>query len=184
VVTERVGWWRRSRWALLSLLVLVPAAVAAALSIDAVDYLGSRPSVVTTVEPGQRTDLSGAQLRVVDSWMAPWDSPAGERYAVPEGTALVSVTLELDAGAASEEFRCSVKLFQPDRDRRWTSGYTDTDYFPGRELPDDVPTGCSWAEVPFPFEVTFLIPEDAVEAVVIEAFTPDQLPRAFHLRLS
>jgi hypothetical protein len=184
VVTERVTWWRRSRWALLSLVVLVPAAVAAALSIDAVDYLASRPSVVTTIDAGERAELGGAELRVVDSWIAPSGSAAGERYAVPDGTALVSVTLELDAQEASEEFRCSVKLLEPGRDRRWTSSYTDTDYFPGRDLPDDVPTGCSWAEAAFPFEVTFLIPEDAADAVVIEAFTPDQLPTAFHLRLS
>lgn len=183
MVSERVGWWRRSRWALLSLVVLVPAAVAAALSVDAVDYLASRPSQVTTLEPGASADLGGSRLRVIDSWVAPAGSPSGERYAVPAGAALVSVTLELDASSASEEFSCTVKLLEPSRDRRWTSGYTDTDYFPGRELPDDVPSGCSWAEVPFPFEVTFLIPEDAQDAIVIEAFTPDRLPQAYHFRL-
>ena len=183
-VSRHVGWWRRSRWALLSLLVLVPAAVAAALSIDAVDYVASRPSIVSTVEPGAVADLGGASLRVADSWIAPADSADGERYAVPEGTALVSVTFELDAAKASDEFTCTVKLIEPGRDRHWTSGYTDTDYLPGRDFPDDVPVGCSWAAAPFLFEVTFLIPEDAQDSVVIEAFTPDQLPQAYHLRLS
>jgi len=183
VATGGVSWWRRSRWALLSLVVLVPAAVAAALSIDAVDYLASRPSIVTTVEPGQSVDLGGAQVRVADSWIAPADSAAGKRYAVPEGTALVVVTLELDATAASEDFHCTVKLREPGRDRRWSAGFTDTDYFRSDSLPDDVPTTCSWAEVPFPFEVTFLIPDDAQDFVVLEVFTPDLLPRAYHLRL-
>lgn len=183
MVNDRMSWWRRSRWALLSLVVLVPAAVAAALSIDALDYLSSRPSVVTVVEPGRSVDLGDASLRVLDSWIATAESERGERYAVPEGTALVSVTVELDSSAAPEDFACMVRLLEPDRDRRWTAGYTDTDYFPGRDLPDDVPTGCSWAGKPFPFEVTFLIPDDARETVMLEVFTPEQLPRAYHLRL-
>ena len=178
------GWWRRSRWALLALLVLVPAAVAAALSVDAFDYLASRPSGVTVVDRGDSAELDRATIRVVDSWTAPADSAAGERYEVPEGSALVSVTLELDATAASDDFFCTVMLLEADRDRRWRSGFPDTDYFPGEGLPDDVPSGCSWAEVPFPFEATFLIPEDAVGEVVLEVVTPDLLPRAFHLRLS
>lgn len=184
VVNDRTSWWRRSRWALLSLAVLVPAAAAAALSVDAFDYLSSRPSVVTVVEPGRSADLGEASLRVLDSWMATADSERGGRYAVPEGTVLVSVTLELDASAASEDFACMVRLLEPDRQRRWTSGYTDTDYFPGRDLPDDVPSGCSSADKPFPFEVTFLIPDDARDSVVLEVFTPEQLPRAYHLRLA
>jgi hypothetical protein len=184
VVSGAQGWWRRSRWALLALLVLVPAAVAASLSIDAVDYLASRPSMVTTIERGDSAALGEATIRVRDSWTAPADSAAGERYEVPAGTALVSVTLDLDASSATEDFGCTVKLLEPGRDRHWTAGYTGTDYLQGEGLPDDVPTGCSWASSPFPFEVTFLIPEDAVDRVVLEVVTPDRLPQAYHLRLS
>jgi hypothetical protein len=184
MVSQGTSWWRRSRWALLALLVLVPAAVAASLSIDAFDYLASRPSAVTTVDRGASAELGHATIRVRDSWTAPADSAAGERYEVPEGTALVSVTLELDATAASEDFGCTVKLLEPGRDRRWRSGITDADYYPGEGLPDDVPSGCSWAESPFPFELTFLIPDDAVDHVVLEVVTPDRLPQAYHLRLS
>lgn len=178
------AWWRRNRWALLALLVLVPAAVAASLSIDALSYLSSRPSVVTVVERGDVAPIGDARLRLIDSWMAPADTARGEQYAVPEGTALVSVTLELDARAASDDFVCQVKLLQSNPDRRWHSGFTDTDYFPGRDMPDGVPSSCAWDPKPFPFEVTFLIPDDAVDAVVLEVFTSDQLPQAYHLRLS
>lgn len=178
------GWWRRSRWAVVALVILVPAAVAASLSIDAFDYLASRPSMVTTVEPGHPATFGEASVRVIDSWTATSDSAVGERYAVPEGTALVSVTLELDAVRAGEDFRCQTRLRDPVEDRRWWSGYTDTDYFPGEGLPDGSPSTCTWAENAFPFELTFLIPEEARDAVVIEVFTSDRLPEAYHLRLS
>jgi len=184
MVSGTPSWWRRSRWALLALLVLVPAAVASSLSIDAFDYLASRPSAITTVDRGDTAALGAASIRVDDAWIAVAGSAAGERYEVPEGTALVSATLELDASAAGEDFVCTVKLRDPVRDRRWSAGFTDTDYFPGRDLPDDVPSGCSWAETAFPFELTFLIPEDAVDDVVLEVVTPDRLPSASHLRLS
>ncbi len=183
MVTTRSGWWRRSRWALLSLVVLVPAAVAASLSVDAVDYLMSRPSVVTTVEAGRAADLGDARIRVLESWTAPADSAVGEEYGVPEGTALVSVTLELDASAAAEDFACRVDLLDAGSQRHWRSGFTDTSYFPGEGLPDDAPFGCSWHATPFPFEATFLIPEDAVDDVVLEVIDPRRLPRAFHLLL-
>ncbi|MBN9141782.1 MAG: hypothetical protein J0H23_13245 [Micrococcales bacterium] len=184
MVTERMSWWRRSRWALLSLLVLVPAAVAASLSIDAFDYLSSRPSDVTTLDRGEQASLGDATIRVVDSWSAVGGSPEGDRYEVPDGTALVSVTLELDASAAPEGFTCTTKLLEPGVDRRWSSGLAGVDYFPGEGLPDDVPSGCSRADMPFPFELAFLIPDDAVDDVVLEVFTSDLLPRAYHLRLS
>lgn len=184
MVNARQGWWRRSRWPLLSLVVLVPAAVAASLSIDAFDYLASRPSLVTTLERGDAAAFGEASIRVVDSWTATSDSAAGERFAVPDGAALVSVTLELDATRAAEDFRCQVRLRDAVEDRRWHAGFTDTDYFPGEGLPDDVPSTCSWADTAFPFEVNFLIPSEAADAVVLEVFTADQLPRAYHLRLS
>lgn len=183
MVSGARAWWRRNRWALLALLVLVPAALAASLSIDAFGYLASRPSVITVVERGDVATLGEARIRVLDSWSAPAESARGEQYAVPEGTALVSVTLELDAGAASEDFTCQLRLLQTNPDRRWSHGFTDTDYFPGREMPDGVPSSCVWDQRPFPFEVTFLIPEDAVDAVVLEVVTSDQLPRANHLQL-
>lgn len=184
MVAGTPSWWRRSRWALLALLVLVPASLAASLSIDAFDYLGSRPSVVTTIERGERASFGEASIRVVDSWTADAGSALGERYAVPEGTALVSVTLELDASRAGEEFRCQTRLRDPVADRRWWAGYTDTDYVPGERTPDGVPSTCTWFAHAYPFELTFLIPEEAQDAIVLEVFTSDRLPEAYHLRLS
>ena len=178
-----LGWWRRSRWALLSLVVLVPAAIAAALSVDAFDYLLTRPSAVTVVERGETGQIrDGATIRVIDSWAVGAGSPAGEEYGVPEGAVLVSVTLELDASAASDDFLCRVQLLEADRSRRWTSSYS-TDYFPGRGLPDDVPSGCAWHDTAYPFEETFLIPLDAQDCVVLEVIEPAGLPRVLHLKL-
>ncbi|MFT4029676.1 MAG: hypothetical protein QM675_07360 [Protaetiibacter sp.] len=183
-MSERIPWWRRSRWALLGLLVLVPAAVAASLSVDAFEYLASRPSIVTTLDRGERAVLGDATIRVVDSWSAVGGSAEGDLYEVPEGTALLSVTLELDASAAPEDFACTTKLLEPGTDRRWDTVLVGVDYYPGEGLPDDVPSECSWADSPFPFELAFLIPDDAVDEVVLEVFTSDLLPRAYHLRLS
>jgi hypothetical protein len=183
VSTER-GWWRRSRAALLALVVLVPASIAAALSIDAFEYLADRPRVITTVERGATGAVGDASIRVIDSLVAVAGTAAGDRYEVPAGTALVAVTLELDAVGAHEEFRCQVRMRDTAVDRRWTSGFPDADYSPGRGLPDDVPSACAWADRAFPFEVAFTIPAEAVDDVVLEVFTSDQLPQAVHLRLS
>lgn len=178
------SWWRRSRWGLLALAVLVPASLAAALSVDAVEYWNGSPRTAVEVPAGQTASFQGAQLRVLESWTATADSPEGQEYGVPEGTALVSVTFELDASAASEEFGCRTVLLEQRGDRRWTSSYGGgTDYWPGRDLPEDVPTTCSYAETAFPFEEVFLVPEDAVGHLVVEVVTPAELPRVFHLRL-
>jgi len=188
MVTRTESWWRRSRWALVALVVLVPAAVASALSIDAIDYVNAQPREVTVVAAGDTAELGGAELRVLDSWTAVADSERGREFAVPEGTALVVVTLELDATSASEDFGCQLALLQPDSDRRWSSSYGDTDYWPGSglpdDLPDDLPSGCTKADAAFPFELTFLVPEDAAGEVVLEAVIPRELPRALHLRLA
>lgn len=183
MVSDGISWWRRSRWALLALVVLVPAAVAASLSIDAVDYGNAQPREITAAALGDTARIGEATLRVVDTWTAVAGSAEGVEYGVPEGAALVSVTLELDATAASEGFSCSIELLQPDRGRRWTSSPSGTDYWPGRGLPDDVPTGCTGAEVAFPFELTFLVPEDAAGDVVLEVVNGPLLPRAFRLLL-
>lgn len=187
MVSERMSWWRRARWPLVALLVLVPAAVAASASVDAVDYLASRPSVVTTVPAGETGELGPARIRLVDSWVATADSTRGARFEVPEGAAIVSATLELDAGAASEDFGCRVTLLEPRAPRHWRSSLSAAGYYPGEDLPEDLPedtpSGCSWAQTPFPFEVAFLVPEDAVDDIVLEVVTSDQLPRALHLRL-
>lgn len=177
------SWWRRSRWAVLALVVLVPAAVATSLSVDAVDYWNAQPRELTTVPVGGVARMGEASLRITDTWTATADSAEGVEYGVPAGTALVSITLELDATAASDDFSCSLELLQADRDRRWINSYSGTDYWPGRGLPDDVPTSCRGADAAFPFEVTFLIPEDAAGEVVLEVVNGPMLPRAFHLLL-
>jgi len=178
------SWWRRSRWALLGLVVLVPAAGAASLSVDAFDYWAGQPHALEVVERGDAAQLGEARLRVTDSWVAVGGSADGIELDVPEGTALVSVTLELDASAADEDFSCRMTLLEPARDREWRDGYTGTDYFPREGFPDDIPYGCSWAEVPFPIELTFLVPEDAVDGLELEVIDPELLPSAFRLRLA
>ncbi len=167
----------------MSLAVLVPAALAASLSIDAVDYLASRPSAATLVARGATGELRGAGFRVLDSWTAAAGSAAGDAYGVPDGAALVSVTVELDPTAASGDFMCRVQLLEADRHRRWSPSFGGTDYVPGAGLPDDVPGGCALHDRAYPFEEVFLVPLDAQGRVVLEVIDPAGLPRVLHLEL-
>ncbi|AYF98881.1 hypothetical protein [Protaetiibacter intestinalis] len=184
MVTSHGGWWRSARAGLLALVLLLPAAAVAALSVDFADYWNGRPREITTVAAGETGELGGVRLRVIDTWTATADSPDGELYGVPEGAALVSVTYEVDPTGAGEEFiGCTVKLLQPDSDRRWSDSAMGTDYWPGRGLPDGVPVSCGPFEEPFPVESAFLIPEDAVGDVVAEVVIGSELPRALQLRL-
>lgn len=181
---RRQSWWRKARAPLIALVVLVPAAIAAGLSVDAFDYLNSRPRVVTTVAAGEATRLGEVGFRLTDSWVAEADSAAGVEYGVPTGTALVSVTVEIDPTDASEEFTsCEMNLLQPGPDRRWGESIGDTDYWPDHDAAGDVPVGCAPFASAYPRELVFVIPADAVGQVVVEVVIGSKLPQALQLRL-
>lgn len=183
-MTARRGWWREQRAPLIALAVLAPIAVWAALTVDAIDYWNAQPREVETVPLGEAAELGGASIRVLDTRTMPADSEEGELYAVPEGTALVAVTIEVDAREAPEGFPgCEVDLVQPSLERSWRPSIGDTDYRTGRELPDDAPGACTPLRERFPFETAFLVPADAAGEVVAEVVIPGALPRVLHLRL-
>lgn len=178
------SWWRNSRIALLSLVVIVPAAVFAALSVDAIDYWESQHRDISTVAKGDTATLGAMTASVVDAWSAEGGTARGEAYGVPEGRVLVSVTIELDPSAAGEEFTgCRIRLLERETDTRWNPSTSGVDYYPGDGLPDEVPLTCSAFDSSYPIEETFVLPADVSDDAIVEVVIASELPRVLHLEL-
>jgi hypothetical protein len=172
------GWLRRNRWALLALTILVPAAIVAAMSIDAFRYFGSRAQQGTTVAEGEQGSYvplapipedddaplpdppPPATIRLDDYLVVPWDSEGGREVGLLEGTEAVSILIEVDAtGMPEDVYSCDAILVAPGQggERVWpiASG-SDIDYYPSGDLHAycDLNSGEQ-----FVWEAVFVVPE-------------------------
>lgn len=175
-----MSWLRRNRWALLALVILVPAAVAAAMSISLFRYyadLQHDPVVVPEGETGEFVPTrpgAGDELPVpvgepaeftMDSYVVvPWDTDVGREVGLLEGSEAVSVLIEVDAtGMPEGTFSCSAILVAPgpQGERVWpmASG-SDLDYYPS----GDIEANCSLSQgSAFTWEAVFVVPEGVGE---------------------
>lgn len=174
-------WIARNRWALLALLVLVPGAIVAAMSISLFRYydsLAHHPIVVPSGEPGaytpafETTDLDGndielspgarptAQMTLDSYTVVPADSNVGQEVGLLEGTEAVAAVIHVDAtGMTEDAYSCDAILTAPgpDGERTWetASSGTDIDYSPSGDLQNF----CSLSDgSEFDWEVVFVVP--------------------------
>lgn len=82
------AWWRRNRWYLLALAVLVPIAVVVALEPRFFPYLEAQQPRISAVERGETGAYGGAEFRLVD--LEVFD---GERVGAPAGGDVVLATV-------------------------------------------------------------------------------------------
>lgn len=176
------SWLRRSLPALLALVVLVPAAVVASLSVGAFDRLANRPLDVVMIDADDEPTLAGAAIRVVETRVVDSGTPEGDELRVTPGTALVIVTIGVTPGDA-DAGTCTLMLVASDPDRRWDDNAPGVSYYPERA--DDAPYGCALGhENAYRLESAFLVPADVVDAVQLEITTTAELPRALRWRLA
>jgi hypothetical protein len=169
-------WVKRHRWGVLALVVLVPAALLAAMSIvwfRYMDAITQHPLVVAFGDTGtyQATrpvpedgeggpEAGPAELSLTDYTVVPWDSDPGRAVGLLEGTEAVSAVIHVDArGLGEDTFGCEALLIAPgpEGDRVWESALLgDIDYYPS----GDLEASCSLNDgTEFDWEAVFVLPE-------------------------
>jgi hypothetical protein len=206
VTAKSPGWWRRNRWALIALIVLIPGALAAAFSVYGFGYFGNqaRQAVVVadgetgsfttqaytpdpTASPTPQPDTSSltVDISLTDYTVVPWDSDTGREVGLVEGTEAVSAILHVDAtGLPDDVFGCDAILAAPGPggERVWeiASG-SDIDYYPSGDLVSYCDLG-SGEE--FDWEAVFVVPEgvgdDATLFITDGGFPPARVLRMAH----
>jgi hypothetical protein len=169
-VTETT-WWRRNRWFLVALAVIVPAAVLVALSDGWFSYAEMEQGRATVVASGESGDYAGATWSVTDAGAIAADTDAGESIGLLPGTSLVVVTLEVEPG--DEPPSCTLELEDAVGTRLWDPATYDVDV----SADDDAETYCPTdAEGPYTLQTWFVVPDDAVKDSRLRLSTLDGLP--------
>lgn len=173
------AWLRRNRWALIALVVLIPGALAAAMSVSWFAYYGERLPSWAVVPPGEAgsfvpdrprpedgtpTPAPPASLTLTDYTIVPWDSDPGRELGLLEGTEAVSALIRVDAAGMPEDvFGCAAQLVAdgPSGERTWTvASSLDIDYYPG----GDLEASCRLSQGgSFTWEAVFVVPEGVAE---------------------
>ncbi|MEO5919841.1 MAG: hypothetical protein ABIQ01_01730 [Pseudolysinimonas sp.] len=200
-------WLQRNRWALLALVVLVPAAIVAAMSVDLFRYYGSlaqHPVVVPAGEPGEytpqfaSTDDNGdpieppaggrptATMTLDDYTIVAADSDTGREVGLLPGTEGVAALIHVDAAGMTEDaYSCDAVLTAPgpEGERTWepASSGLEIDYSPS----GDLTSYCSLSEgSEFDWEVVFVVPEGVGEIATLSItrsnFPPERVLQLDH----
>jgi hypothetical protein len=197
------AWLRRNRWALIGLVVLIPAALAAAMSISLLRYYGDLADRGTLVAAGETGDyIPGrplpeeedapplepsppAVIGLTDYLVVPWDTDSGREVGLVEGTEAVSALIHVDAtGVPEDAFSCDaiLTLPGPGGERVWTTaGGSDIDYYPSGDLTAYCELNSGEA---FDWEAVFVVPEgvgdDADLVITGGAFQSERVLRLEH----
>ncbi|MBN9607222.1 MAG: hypothetical protein J0G30_11490 [Actinomycetales bacterium] len=174
---------RRTVLTAVALAVLIPGAAAASLSIDALGYLGSRPTAVTEVPRDETARLGEFSVHLTDLQIARAGTPAAEDRAVPPGADLLVADFRVDPGATLADGLpyCEIDLVGegPDGPATWSgSGYVDADY----RVPDGLATSCErGGGSAYDLEVLFLLPTGVAETASFQISARDLLPQAIRM---
>ncbi len=169
---------------LIALVVLIPAALAAALSVDAWGYIRSRPFVSTDLSAGQTGRLGDLEVELVGSLIITGNSADGNDIGVPPGADLVIARLRMDPGPVVDDGlgECDVAFVSPSPagDRRWNANaFNETDYTIDEPYVTSCPLGSG---APYEYQTMFLVPAGAADNGWIEVTTWSTLPQALRLR--
>ncbi|MGN6503260.1 MAG: hypothetical protein ACTHKX_10235 [Pseudolysinimonas sp.] len=187
-----MSWLRRHRWALAALVVLIPAALAAAMSVVWFRYVETQaqhPASVRTGDPGtyvagrpsggdvdSSSDLT-ASLTLTDYNVVPWNSDTGREVGLLDGTEAVSALIHVDAtGLPEDTFSCHAVLIAPgpEGDRVWDTASGEIDYYPS----GDLHANCDLSEgTAFDWEAVFVVPEGVGEGARLIISDGSLIPR-------
>jgi len=172
------AWIRLNRRPLIALAVLVPAALAAALSISAFRYYGNQLLQAETIglgdsgqyvpqralpdeEDAKPPAASPPAVVTLDDYdVVSWDSDIGREVGLQEGSEAVSALIHIDAtGLPDDVYGCDAILTAPgpSGERTWVvASSPDIDYYPS----GDVSAYCDLASgEDFVWEAVFVVPE-------------------------
>jgi hypothetical protein len=180
-----VSWWRRHRAALIALAVMLPAAFVTYQRTEWAEYANYRPGAPVDLADDGTATYAGATWELSDHRVLP-EGAVGS--AMPTGSALVVVTLRVDAEDREGLISCEIRLRLGER--LWEAE-TDPDVFtpadgtesycdgPSAELDGTVPEG------PWEVQRGFLVPESALTGAQgeLEVVLPLELPEYLRVPL-
>lgn len=170
-------WVRSHRWALIALVVLIPATVLAALSVVWFDYTDTHTQNPTPIpsgeagtwvvtRPSDATPLAApptAKLSLTSYEVVSWDSDTGKDVGLLEGTEAVSAIIHVDARSLPDDsYSCYARLLapSPEGDREWDTASSEIDYYPS----GDLHANCDLSDgSEFEWEAVFVVPEGVGE---------------------
>jgi hypothetical protein len=161
----RHGWFRRNRWALLAILVLLPATLGIMFVNQWVGYFAEWPSRPVRVAVGESVEYADARRSIESVDRIHGASAAGQDRGLPTGTDLVVVTLTVDptgSGPVGDRDLCTVWLAEsggPHGERKWSNASTGA-ISPKGPRPELVSCSSELND-PYSFVAEFVVPVDA-----------------------
>jgi hypothetical protein len=185
-ITSERSWWRRNRWPVLALAVLLPGTVILTTSSEWFDYQNSLYSHPVTVSKGESGVYGGAKFRVDDTVIVRGDTDEGDDLELDPELDLIVAILEVTPGddaVASCTLQISAASPEHPERRSWNANVDLPPLFPSST---DTETSCSDTEgEPYRLVVAATVPSGAADTgswVVIEEL--GQEPDYLELELS
>ncbi|SMQ68235.1 hypothetical protein SAMN06295943_1670 [Agreia sp. VKM Ac-1783] len=97
-MTTEQSWWRRNRWPVLALAVLLPGTVILTTSSEWFDYQNGLYSHAVTVPDGQSAVYGGAEFRVDDTVLVRGGTEGGDELELDPDMDLIVAVLEVTPG--------------------------------------------------------------------------------------
>ena len=180
VASDR-SWWRRNRWPVLAVAVLLPGTVILTTSSEWFDYQNGLYSHAIVVAEGESAEYGGTDFRVTDTAIVRGGTDGGEELELDPDLDLIVAVLDVTPGDEPVD-SCDLQISatspeHPER-RRWNANVDLPRKFPPT---GDSQTTCSDTEgEPYRLVVAATIPSGAAETgswVVIEklGLSPDYL---------
>jgi hypothetical protein len=180
-IASEPSWWRRNRWPVLALAVLLPGTVIFTTSSEWFDYQNGLYSHAITVSNGETGVYGGTEFRVDDTVLVRGSTNEGDELELDPGLDLIVAILEVTPGDESVD-SCTLQISatspeHPER-RRWNANVDLPRAFPST---GDAQTSCADSEgEPYRLVVAATLPSGATQTgswVVVEklGLAPDYL---------
>ncbi|SMG42377.1 hypothetical protein SAMN06296010_2724 [Agreia pratensis] len=159
------SWWRRNRWSVLALAVLLPGTVIVTTSSEWFDYQNRLYSHAVTVPDGESAVYGGAEFRVHDTVLVRGGTEGGDELELDPDMDLIVAVLDVTPGKGSVD-SCDLTISatspgHPEK-RAWNANVDLPRKFPPT---GDAQTTCSDSQgEPYRLVVAATIPGGAAES--------------------
>ncbi|KQW06164.1 hypothetical protein ASC66_06410 [Leifsonia sp. Root4] len=172
------GWWRRNRWGLLGVIVLLPIGLAAIFADSWLGYFESRPSRAVVAGAEEAVQMPTAAFETIASARLPADTPGA--VDMPAGTELVLARLAVTPATAG--VLCEITLAAVDGVGEWRPiGAGEYGWSPEEGLANGA---CDSARTePYSVDLAFLVPQTADADLELVVENVEWFPEYLRIRL-
>jgi hypothetical protein len=164
---------KSNRWYLAAIAVLLPAAFVVSLTVDWFEHVGAQTGDPVAVPFGDTVEYAEARWSVSDTHTAPSTGAEGRDLALPTGTELLSVTLDVEPGTVPPS--CRVAVVDRAGSREWDEAFgLDSSY----RIAESAESYCdSSLTDPYSVEFVFVVPLGASDGASMRLEVGEELPR-------